>query len=54
MKFRGDDVRPLGVGPEVVEGWEATGGVGGVRMGLNPLAGMVEASGIGFRGTLVS
>lgn len=24
MKFRGGDVRPMGVRPEAVEGWEAT------------------------------
>lgn len=54
MKFRGDDVRLPGVGPEMVEGWEATGGVEGVRTGLSPLAGMAEASGTGFRGKLVS
>lgn len=40
MKFRSDDVRPMGVGPEVVEGWEATGGMEGARTGLNPLAEM--------------
>lgn len=54
MKFRGDVVRPLGVWPEVVEGWEAIRGVEGVRIGLNPLAEMGEASGTGFRGKLVS
>lgn len=54
MKFRGDDVRTLGVWPEVVEGWEAMGGVEGVRTGFTPLADMGEASGTGFRGTLVS
>lgn len=54
MKFKGDDVRPVGVGHEVVEGWEATGGVEGLRTGLIPLAGMGEASGTGFRGRLVS
>lgn len=54
MKFRGGDVRPMGVRPEAVEGWEATGGVEWVRMGLTPLAEMGEASGTGFRGKLVS
>lgn len=54
MKFRGDDVRPMGVGPEVVEGWDATGGVEGARTGLNPLAEMGDASGTGFMGRLVS
>lgn len=51
MKFRGDDVRPLVVGPEVVE---TTGGVKGVRTGLNPFREMGEASGTGFSGNLAS
>lgn len=54
MKLRGGDVRPMGFGPEVVEGWEATGGAEGARMGLTPFAEMDEASGTGFRGILVS
>lgn len=52
MKFRGDDVaRLLGVG---VEGCETTGKVEGLRMGITPFVEMVEASGTGFRGKLVS
>ncbi len=54
MKFRGDDVRPTGVGPDVVEGWDATVGVEAVKTGLTPLAGMGGASGTGFSGKLVS
>lgn len=54
MKFKGDVVRPMGVRVEVVEGWEATGEVEVVRMGLTPLAEMGEDSGTGFRGKLVS
>ncbi len=54
MKLRGDDVRPMGVGAEVAEGWEATGGVEGLRTGHTPLAEMGDASGTGFRGKLVS
>lgn len=54
MKFRGDVVRPMGVWLEVVEGWEATAMVEGVRTGLNPLAEMGDGSGTGFRGKLVS
>lgn len=51
MKLRGDDVRPLGVRPEVVK---AAGGVEEVRTELTPLAEMGGASGTGFRGKLVS
>lgn len=52
MKFRGDDVaRLLGVG---VEGCEATGRVEGLRTGITPFVEMVEASGTGFSGKLVS
>lgn len=54
MKFRGGDVRPMGFGPDVVEGWETMGGAEGVRTGLNPFAEMGGASGTGFRGMLVS
>lgn len=38
----------------MVVGWGATGGVEGAGTGLAPLAGTGEASGTGFRGTLVS
>lgn len=52
MKVRGDDAaRLLGVG---VEGCETTGKVEGLRMGITPFVEMVEASGTGFRGKLVS
>lgn len=54
MKFSGDDVRPLGVEPGVLEGCEATGGVEGLRTGITPFAEMLEGSGTGFRGKLVS
>lgn len=54
MKFSGDDVRPVGVGQEVVEGWEGTPGEVAVRTGFTPLAEMGWASGAGFRGKLVS
>lgn len=54
MKFRGGDARPMGAGPEAFEEWETTEGVEVVRMGHPPLAEMVEASGTGFRGKLVS
>lgn len=54
MKFKGDDVKPMGVEPEVAEGWETTGGVEGLRTGHTPLAEMGDASGTGFRGKLVS
>lgn len=36
MKFRGGDARPMGVGHEVFEEWETTGGVEVVRMGHPP------------------
>lgn len=54
MKFRGDNVRPLGVCPEVVDGWEAIGGVERARAGLSPLVETVGVSGTAFRGKLVS
>lgn len=54
MKLRGDDVWPMGVGPELVKGCEATRVVEGVRRGLTPLAEMGEASWTGFMGKLVS
>lgn len=54
MKFSGDDVRTLGVWPEVDKGWEAMGGVEGARTGFTPFADMGGASGTGFRGKLVS
>lgn len=38
----------------MVVGWGATGRAEGAGMGLVPLAGTGEASGTGFRGTLVS
>lgn len=54
MKFRGDDVRNLGVWPEVVVCWEITEGVEVARIEFAPLADMAEGSGTGFRGKLVS
>lgn len=47
-KFKGEEVRTLGVGAEMVRDWEVTGGAEGVRMGLSPLAGIDGASGTGF------
>lgn len=54
MKFRGGDVRLVGLGPEVVTGWGATAEVEGVRMGFTPLVEMGRASEAGFRGKLAS
>lgn len=51
MKFKGGDVRTLGVGAEMVKDWDVTGGAAGtegVRIELSPFAGIDGASGTGF------